>query len=254
MKKYLSNYLFILILTLASCNSNDKNDAKLLDNSTKIMLVLTQDWENMHAKLYFLEKNNEKWQKTSQTMDALIGVNGLGVGLGLHDSIQSIDFKSFPHKKEGDGKSPAGIFSISQAMGYDSVLFCGNKLDYKQITSSLHAVDDSNSKYYNQIVDTLLLASSYKKFYNSFENLHKMSYYYEWIFRINHNLQNEKGKGSLIFFHIWDKEGKGSAGCTTVSRENMIEILKWIDSETIVIQLPRENYNTIAEKLNLTVF
>lgn len=250
MKNFIITNFIILFFILISCNSETKTNSGL-NNSNKIMLVLTENWESMEANVYFLEKNNQKWQKTPQTMQALIGVKGLGMGLGLHDSIEELDFKSFPQKKEGDGKSPAGIFFISQIMGYDSVLFCGNKLDYKQITSSLHAVDDSISMYYNQIVDTLLLDSSYTNYYNSFENLHKMSYYYEWIFRIDHNKSNVKGKGSLIFVHIWDKDGKGSAGCTTISRENMMELLKWIDNQTVVIQLPKNNYNEMAKKLLL---
>jgi L,D-peptidoglycan transpeptidase YkuD (ErfK/YbiS/YcfS/YnhG family) len=252
----IKNIILFFSIFLISCTFENKTPeniffSKKINNTEKIILVLTKNWETKHAEIYFFEKKKNKWLKLEKTISGLIGNNGLGMGLGLHDSIKTFNFKDFPQKKEGDKKSPAGIFSISQIMGYDSVLFCGNKLNYRQITSSLHAVDDVSSTFYNQIVDTLLLDSTYQFYYQSFENLHKMSYYYEWIFRIDHNLKCEKAKGSNIFFHIWDKNGEGSAGCTTVSRQNMRWVLNWINKKTLIIQFPKPIYEKIFKDFNL---
>jgi len=251
MNKYSKLIFFLFILMFFNACAEKNRETNILANTNKVILLLTKGWDTKEASIFLLEKQEKQWLFYDKIIPAVIGRKGLGVGLGLHDSIPNFDFSSYPQKIEGDGKSPAGIFSISQIYGYDSTLFCQSNMKYTQITSSHHAVDDTSSEFYNQIVDTSKLEKYYTNYYNSFENLIQMSYYYEWFFRIDHNMNNEKSKGSLIFFHVIDKNREGSAGCTTVLRQDLMEILQWADSKTLIIQLPTEVYTKINKQLGL---
>lgn len=56
-------------------------------------------------------------------------------------------------KKEGDKKTPEGIFYLGIAFGMNATID-NNKIEYKKINKYLYWVDDVNSKYYNQLVDS----------------------------------------------------------------------------------------------------
>jgi len=72
------------------------------------------------------------------------------VGKGLH----KIDSTLLPIKKEGDGKSPAGVFNLTYAFGYAaSKEMKGLKINYKEITAMLECIDDVKSEYYNQVIN-----------------------------------------------------------------------------------------------------
>ena len=55
------------------------------------------------------------------------------------------------NKKEGDMKTPLGTFDLGISIGtYENV---DTKLEYFKINEDLHWVDDSKSKFYNQMVN-----------------------------------------------------------------------------------------------------
>jgi hypothetical protein len=47
-------------------------------------------------------------------------------------------------------------------------------------------------------------------------------------FVIAHNPDNQPGKGSCIFAHLWRKPGEATAGCTAMPQENMQRLLDWL--------------------------
>lgn len=107
------------------------------------------------------------------------------------------------NKKEGDGKTPLGIFKLGITFGTHSPVEIYNeikmdkKIKYIQITPNLYWVDDSNSKYYNQLVDI----EKTKKDWNSAEHLIAYSKQYEYAIEMKTNPNNIPGKGSALFIH-----------------------------------------------------
>jgi len=63
--------------------------------------------------LYALEKHKDKWQTVFEPFDAVIGRNG---------------FAPTGEKREGDGRTPSGIYTLKMSFGYDSSVKTKNAL------------------------------------------------------------------------------------------------------------------------------
>ena len=76
------------------------------------------------------------------------------------------------------------------------------------------------------------------KDWDSAECLWQETICYQHAVIINFNSEREPGKGSAIFLHVWKDENSSTQGCTAVSAENMIRILKWLDinKQPVIIQ------------------
>ena len=134
-------------------------------------------------------------------------------------------------KQEGDGKTPIGTFELGIVFGIHdkNKLALHDSLEYIKINHNLYWVDDIKSKHYNQLID---LAKT-EKDWNSAEHLIDYYVQYEYAIEIKSNPQNMPGKGSAIFLHC--SNGESTAGCIAIEREKMIELLKNIKNETIVV-------------------
>lgn len=121
------------------------------------------------------------------------------------------------NKREGDGKTPKGIYYMGFAFG-TAKLTTG--LDFRMITQDSYWVDDSNSEYYNTWQEG-------KKSWNSAEHLIDASTAYHYAAVIQYNTDCTPGKGSAIFFHC--SSGKGTAGCVAVPEASVKRFLGWLD-------------------------
>ncbi len=156
-------------------------------------------------------------------MEAVVGRNGVGWGTGDPDLPNP---GGYPDKKEGDGRSPAGIFRLPFAFGSAVSAPPGVKLPWRECTPSLRGVDDVKSRYYNLVVDETIVPD---KDWDSAEIMRRDDGAYETGIMIGHNPARVPGGGSCIFLHLWKGPGEGTAGCTALSRENVRTILAWID-------------------------
>ncbi|MBP3800910.1 MAG: L,D-transpeptidase family protein [Clostridia bacterium] len=131
-------------------------------------------------------------------------------------------------KKEGNEMTPLGTFDLGIALGTHSNEEMQNKLtiDYKQITDDMYWVDDSNSKYYNQLVDI----KDTKKDWDSAEHLIDFPTEYEYLVEIKTNPNNVPGKGSAIFLHCTQNEP--TLGCVGIDRITMEKLIQLIDNTT----------------------
>lgn len=194
-----------------------------LPDTKQLIVVTTKDWSAPNGTLQRYEKTANAWHKVGDAIDIKLGRNGLGWGIGLHTIPK--DAKII--KKEGDGKSPAGIFSLKQAFGYVPLV---TDYPYEVYKETDHCVDDANSKFYNKIVDSTKVDVDY----NSKEHMKFPKNYYKYGVVVNHNHIDEagaqKGAGSCIFMHI---KSIPTAGCTVVkSEEEMKMLIEWLDVES----------------------
>lgn len=199
-----------------------------IPNSKQLIVVTTKNWSTPNGTLQRFEKQDKSWTKVGKAIDIKLGRNGLGWGIGLHTVPK--DAKVI--KKEGDGKAPAGIFSLKQAFGYEPFNVTYPYTVYK-VTD--HCVDDVHSKLYNKIVDSTRVKVDYK----SKEHMKFPKDYYKYGIVVNHNHIDEegaiKGAGSCIFLHI---KKVPTAGCTVMREDEMKEIIQWLDakSEPLLVQ------------------
>jgi L,D-peptidoglycan transpeptidase YkuD (ErfK/YbiS/YcfS/YnhG family) len=186
-------------------------------NGSKQAIVVSTDYEgNYKAAVDAYERKPEGWVKSFDTMEAVVGKNGFST-----------------NKIEGDGKAPAGIFRIGHAFGipYGASI---TKLPYRKVTENDYWIDDITSVQYNNWVE---YKGNPNDKWKSFERLNITPYKYSIVIEYNMN-PVIAGKGSAIFLHIWKDSNSGTSGCTAVSEDNMLKLLKWLDpkSNPVIIQ------------------
>ena len=167
-------------------------------------LILVKALHNPVANVYTLQRNGYIWEQVLPTITANIGSKGISY-----------------NKIEGDNKTPAGLFPFGTAFGNEYMTL---KVNYRQITTIDKFIDDPNDPKYNQWVHGATTANSYEKMLRD-------DGIYKYGIVINYNMNPIiKGRGSAVFMHIWYGYNIASIGCVTVSAENMLKILQWLDS------------------------
>ncbi len=190
------------------------------------VLTLAKGVNDLHAQVWLLERGaaDAPWKAVAGPLEANIGRNGVGFGKGEHRPAEPPP--GMPVKKEGDGRSPAGIFRIPYAFGTAPAAEPGMRLPWKQCVPTLRGVDDSASRYYNQVVDEALIKD---KDWNSAEVMLQPEGLYQWGASIAHNPDNIPAGGSCIFLHLRRGPDQGTAGCTALDRPDLLRILTWLD-------------------------
>ena len=224
-------------------------------HSTQMIVVTTSSWNIVDGRLQRFERNtsHEKWQPVGKPISIVVGKNGMGWGLGLlANDAPGIRTVTDPVKKEGDGKSPAGVFALGTAFGYTPQPLPGLKLPYRSLTASTECVDDVRSKHYNRIVDRSTISSDW----NSSEHMRDAGKAYEWGVVIDHNgtVQGSNSHspvpagGSCVFMHIWGGPGQGTAGCTAMPQSELEGVLLWLDParKPLLVQLPSADYARLS--------
>ena len=205
----------------------------LLHSSQQIILVVSDDLQSPQAKLGCYEGS----KSVCGTLDVNIGKNGLGWGLGKINLAQN---SSQPLKYEGDKKAPIGIFDLTGIYGYSKTH--DYSMPYLYTSKNLICVDDSNSPFYNQVIE----ANGDEK---SFENMKRNDHQYELGIMVAHNRNGFKKRGSCIFLHVKKEDNAPTAGCTSMNLDEIKKIASWLDKskEPILIQIPKSSSEEILE-------
>lgn len=177
--------------------------------SQQIILVHKKNIQASEYLVYLLLKHNNQWNLFSEPMEAVVGRN---------------DIAPIGEKREGDGRTPAGIFLIKRTFGYNASI--NSKMPYRQVLDDDLWVDDPNAPDYNQWVKKNETSAA------SFEKMKRIDDQYKYGIIIEYNTNPViKGHGSAIFLHVWKEKSSPTAGCVAVSEENMIKILSWLDPD-----------------------
>jgi len=199
----------------------------LLFSSQQVVLVVSDNMDTPKAKLECYEDD----KKVFDTIDVNIGKNGLGWGLG---EIELTQKETQATKFEGDKKAPIGVFKLTNIFGYKHN--SDYKLPYLYTSKNLICVDDSNSPFYNHIIE----ANGDER---SFEYMKRDDEQYKLGLVVSHNENAIKKRGSCIFLHVYKSEDSSTAGCTAMSYHDIQKIASWLDKEKnpILIQIPKSS-------------
>lgn len=210
----------------ATLTDHDKLIEKLnqLKANEQVLIVTTSHAKARSGTLTFYQKEKGKWKKVFSEINVIVGKNGLG------------------KRKEGDGKTPIGIYPLGTAFGSGKKP-SGVKIPYRQTTKYDYWIDDPSSKDYNKWVH--YRGNPYKR-WKSFERLNHPLYKYAIVIRYNEN-PIVKGKGSAVFLHIWSRPSGYTLGCVAMSEQNLLKIMKKLDPKkkpVIVINEKRKLLDT----------
>jgi len=128
-------------------------------------------------------------------------------------------------KKEGDLKTPLGLYKLGILFGYNDYKDAKFDYPYLKLTNTHFGVDDSNSKYYNRIVD----ANKVQRDWVAAERMLRDDHLYELGIEIRCNDENIPGKGSCIYFHVWKSPDELSEGCVTADFSSIKSIIDFLD-------------------------
>ena len=158
-----------------------------------------------------LYKNVDGMWKTLLKTHGFIGKNGVN------------------KEKEGDLKTPIGLFEFGIAFGFENRV--NTKLEYYKLNESMYWIGDSDSKYYNQLINVCEVDGEFDNEKN--EHLIKENVAYYYGIEIKYNKDNIPNKGSAIFLHCIN-QGE-TAGCIAIPKNDMKYMIENIDKGTKIL-------------------
>jgi L,D-peptidoglycan transpeptidase YkuD (ErfK/YbiS/YcfS/YnhG family) len=186
------------------CDAKVPRDVPL---DSRQILVVAVPVSGVSTTVHALTRRRHAWSVALGPFDAVVGRNGIA---------------PTGAKREGDGTTPSGLFSLEGAFGYPSQIV--TKMPYRRIRDDDVWVDDPGSAEYNtwrKIAETGGV---------SVEHMRRTDGLYEYGLIVGYNRNPTlKGPGSAIFLHVWKGPGIPTDGCIGVAREHMIATLAWLD-------------------------
>lgn len=205
-KYTLCAFLVITIAILIYTFTNNQNDCQLLDslnpNPLTSQILVVKSPNSFKAQITMCQLQGKKWDDI-QSYPGVIGKNGIA---------------PMGEKKEGDLKTPAGLYPLGTAFGTEPMAI---KMDYKYITPDDKFIDDVTSAQYNTWVSGPTTAKS-------FESMLITPYKMGAVIHYNMN-PTIPGAGSAIFLHLWQSAETGTAGCVALDEQHLKTILQWLD-------------------------
>jgi len=208
-----------------------------------LITSVTADWDAVPTELTEWRRETGKpWTKV-RSWTGVVGHTGLAWGKGLHGNGPPEGHEG-PMKLEGDGKAPAGVFTLDGSYGYGKAPPANAALPYQQVDKSWHCVDDANSQSYNKIVDADTVTVDWK----SSEDMKRKDWLYTWVIQVGHNPERLPGEGSCIFLHVWRSATDGTVGCTAMPQTDIETLLSDLDPKDhpTLVQLTADDYQALA--------
>ncbi len=208
------------------------------ENCTQLLVAIAPGWDSTQGQLQRYEREpGGKWTPQGAPVAVLFGKHGLAWGSGLAG-----EGEAGPQKVERDGRAPAGVFRLGKVYTYDPQLPPGSDYPFHQVGDGDLWSDDPRSPAYNRhvVIDPKNPPDNY-----SHEKMRSADFAYHWLIEIRHNSDPPvPGKGSAIFFHTRRGVTRTTAGCTTMARENLIGVIKWLRAprNPCYALLPRAEY------------
>lgn len=242
--RYLLSILFILTLALPAVAEG----FQLPESSDQLVVVVNDHWDAPTGSMYRFERDstNKDWEMVGSAARINLGRTGFAWGTSplMSGALKSRSTRKTP-KKEGDGRSPAGLFPFLRAFGHPSAPkgYSERNLDFLAVSDE-QCVDDSENRYYNQVVSPDKVGGE------SWDSSEKMKIdVYQLGIVVGHNCPDASPKlGSCIFFHLESAPGSPTSGCTSMERSKLVELVLWLEKakNPVVLQMPRGMYQKLG--------
>lgn len=184
-------------------------------DTDQVIVVVGSGADSSHVQVaYFSQDQDEVWQEEFY-VSGYCGYNGMS-----------------SEKREGDRKTPIGTYNFTRAFGIKTDP--GSILTYKELDAHDYWVDDSSSRYYNQLVSTRETAVSW----NSAEHLVAVNPCYNYSLSLSYNEDCVPGMGSAIFLHGLHPTKTWTEGCVAIPEENVMQLIRQVDTETKIVIVP----------------
>ncbi len=229
--------LFWLSLTTLVCKGFE-----LPYESSQCVVGVADSWNSSYVTISFFEKKQGVWRGVGDDWKGRLGNKGLVWGRGLHPNTASTILK-----KEGDARSPAGVFDLGGVWGIHESVKKQPKTFYRKVSSRDLWVEDPTSEHYNRF---LTLPHEPATTWEKKAQMKQNDYPHSLKMFIAHNAPPKvtAGGGSSIFFHIWRRDGaSATAGCTTMKEDKLRWLIAAVDPgrRPLYVLLPHTEYEKL---------
>jgi L,D-peptidoglycan transpeptidase YkuD (ErfK/YbiS/YcfS/YnhG family) len=225
------------LLAALSCKKADKQQAASpIRRCQQLVTVRSPDWTSPAGTLqrYERKSRSDPWLAVGASVPVTLGRAGMGWGRGAHGE------QARTPKKEGDGRSPAGLFLLKSTFG-EGPDQPGN-LPYTQVTQGTLCIDDPKSLRYNRIVGP---SEVQYPDWGSARQLKRSDERYRIAVVIGHNTEPvQSGAGSCAFLHVRTAAEPPTDDGTALDADALMTIARWLDwmAEPTLVQLPDSEY------------
>jgi D-alanyl-D-alanine dipeptidase len=214
-------------------------------SARQLVVVTTPTWDTTTGTLWRFTRADAHapWQPVGASIPVVVGRTGLAWGVGFDADGKG----GAPHKHEGDGKSPAGVFPLDTVFGFAPASEMSSvHMPYAQLTAESDCVDDTTSTHYNTVVER----GSGPLDWSSAEHMRKVGQYEIGVIVGYNAAPPRRGRGSCIFLHIWNGPASYTAGCTAFDRDALRQLIAWLDRtrQPTLVQLPGDEYARLRAK------
>lgn len=169
----------------------------------------TGAWVSLHEK-----QSDGSWRMI-MTSPGYIGKNGLG------------------KTREGDAKTPVGVFHFNRAFGIADDPGCA--IPYVKVDEDIYWSGDQREGYhYNEMVSLKDLPGLDLENGDS-EHIIEFPYHYQYCLNISYNEECTPGRGSGIFLHCLAPARPFTMGCVSIPEDHMRYVMRKVNGDTAVV-------------------
>jgi len=195
-------------------------------NTKQLFIVAALGMDKTAASITMHERDaNGNWVQILST-PGYVGKNGLCLDA---------------EHKEGCGQTPIGVYHFNAAFGIAPDPGCA--MPYTQVTDDIYwSGDMRDGMRYNEMVNI----KDYPDL--DMENSEHIVYYeyqYQYCLNISFNEDGTPGRGSAIFLHCLGNLKPYTGGCVAVPEYVMVEIMKRVDPDCVVVINTVDNLGTV---------
>lgn len=242
MTRFLLVYGYFLMVFGAAASEGRElaGGFRLAATTGQVVVGMADGWSSTSVRLQCWERGSGGgWRRMGSEWDGRLGGAGLVWGRGLSPVPAGAALKV-----EGDKRTPAGVFGVGTACGYDREIVRQADMPYFQITTRDLWVEDPTSRWYNQ---RIRLDREPQTPWEKKAQMRQGDPAHALKLFILHNAPPRvvPGGGSSIFFHVWRAGGtRASIGCTTMSEPKLRAMIGWLDPRRlpVYVLLPRAEY------------
>jgi L,D-peptidoglycan transpeptidase YkuD (ErfK/YbiS/YcfS/YnhG family) len=235
----------VALLALVACSHPSPPPPKPapLITANQVVTAVIDDWSSTTATVTLFQRDPRGGWGQTKSWQAVIGHAGAAWGIGLHGNGAPAGHAG-PVKKEGDGASPAGVFALPSAFGYQDLR--NSSLPFTTAGETTECVDDPQSHSYNQIVERTPAAD-----WTSSEHMKRPDELYALGVFVAHNPQHVPGGGSCIFLHVWAGPDSTTVGCTAMPKDRLFHLMSALAPGAVFVLLPRAEYSALRDQWGL---
>ncbi len=185
------------------------------DDAQQLFIVAAFNEEATDAWVSLHERQTDGSWHMVMTTPGFIGKNGLG------------------KTREGDAKTPTGIFHFNRAFGIADDP--GSLIPYVKADDDTYWSGDPRDGYhYNELVSLRDLPGLDIESGDS-EHIIDYPYHYQYCLNISYNEEGVPGLGSAIFLHCLAPAKPFTGGCVSIPEDYMVYVMQHVDEDTVVI-------------------